>query len=144
MNRGRIQGGARNVVALLACVLTSGGCVEQAVQNTSKKGVPFEELTLQNLIRWPSGIEYIEGTGTGRPPEGEKNRERRREAAREEAVLQAQQRLIEQLARWAARDRIHGLLRRAEASRIEYGYDDACTATLRIPKEAILGKPPIE
>lgn len=120
------------------------GCVAPEPTSTYKKGTPFDELTLQNLIRWPSGKEYLEGTGSAWAPDEVKDTTERRKRSREEAATQAQKQLIGQLSQLVPKSRIPELLRRAEVSQIQYTYDDACALTLRIPKEAVVGQKPVE
>lgn len=134
--------------AWLVLLTLASGCTgqtrSQAVGGPPPKQVPFEELTLQNILRWPSTTEYLEATGHGRPPEDATDAALRRRSARDEAAVEAQKKLIAQLQELVPKDRIHSLLRGAEVSKLEFAYDDACTVTLRIPKEAVVGKPPIE
>ncbi|MBI3547759.1 MAG: hypothetical protein HY078_01780 [Elusimicrobia bacterium] len=110
----------------------------------SNKGEKFENLTINRLLNWPAGADYIEGVGAGRPADGEKDAQKRRLTARNQAILAAQRQLISQLEKIVARDKIKDLLRRAEVAKMDYGYDDACSVALRIPKETVEGKRPIE
>lgn len=128
--------------ALLLCAC--GGQSTRHVGGRPMETVPFEDVTLQNIIRWPSHIEYIEATAVGRPPEAEKDVELRRKASREQASFKAQEQLIIQLKKMVPREQIQMHLRKAKVGHIEYGYDDTCTLTLQIPKEEVVGKPPIE
>ena len=127
--------------AAALAVAAAAGCVGD---NPRRGGTPFEDLTLQNLVRWPDGKEYLQATGRGRPPEGEKDVDARRKGAREAAAAEAQKKLIDQLTTLVSRQKIYDALRRAEVGTMEYGYDDACTLILRIPKEAVVGEKPIE
>ena len=131
----------RALAAAAALAAVPAGCVGESPR---RGGTPFEDLTLQNIVRWPTGKEYVQATGRGRPPEGEKDVETRRKAAREAAAVEAQRGLIDQLVKVMPRGKVHDVLRQAEAGAIEYGYDDACTLTLRIPREAVVGEKPIE
>lgn len=106
----------------------------------ASQGIPFEDLTIQNLARWPDGREFIVVQGQGYPAEGEKDQEARRKAAREGAAVAAQEKLIVELKRLASREKIRLLLRQAEVAKIEYAYDDICTLTLRLPKELLTEK----
>jgi len=103
----------------------------------------MEDLTLQNLIRWPSATEYLQASGKGMSTQGGGDQELRRKVAREAAAVEAQRGLITQLQAMVPRERIRDLLRQAEVADIEYGYDDACTLTLRIAKEAVTGVKPL-
>lgn len=125
----------------LALASLASGCLAQGPR---RPGLPFEDLTLQNVLRWPDGREWIEAEGRGRPPEGEKDQEVRKKAAREAAVMAAQERLVAELLKVVPRSRVQDLLRRAEVAELRYGYDDACVLRLRVPKEAVTGARPIE
>lgn len=131
-------------ISLAVFFCACGGGDVRHVGGRPTETVPFEDVTLQNLIRWPSHVEYIQATAVGRPSEAEKDVELRRKTSREEASFKAQQQLIAQLQKIVPRDQIVMHLRKAEIGSIEYSYDDGCTLTLRIPKEAVVGKPPIE
>ncbi len=119
-------------------MLILAGCL-QPTQTPKVHQIPVEELTLQNLIRFPDGREYLVGVGRGAPEYGETRPEQRRLVAREGAAIEAQEKLIVQLRKLVPPERIRPLLRQAEIAKMEFGYDDACTLTLRIPKEAIRG-----
>ena len=105
------------------------------------KAVPFDELTLNNLVRWPDGRDYITVVARGYPEEGQKAPETRRKSAREGAVVAAQQKLIDELKRLAPKERIRDLLHAAQVAKIDYAYDDICTLTLRLDKELVDEKP---
>lgn len=101
------------------------------------KAIPFEELTLDNLVKWPDGRDYITVLGRGYPEEGQKDQNSRRTVARDGALTAAQEKLIAELKRVAPRERIRDLIRQSEVAKVEYAYDDICTVTLRLPKEAL-------
>lgn len=103
----------------------------------SGKGTPFEELTIDNLMRWPDGRDYVTVVGRGYPEEGQKDQQSRRAVARDGAIVAAQEKLIVELKKLAPKDKIRDLLRQAELAKTEYAYDDICTVTLRLPKEAL-------
>lgn len=138
---------SRSIVSISFAAAALCACGPQQTRHVGGRPaetVPFEDVTLQNIIRWPSHIEYIEATAVGRPPEDEKDVERRRRASRDAASFKAQESLIAQLKKLVPREQIPMHLRKAQVGSIEYSYDDGCTLTLRIPKEEVVGKPPIE
>ena len=121
-------------LAVLA-VVVAGACTEPP--RGGDKGTPFEELTLQNIVRWPDGREYVTVVGRGYPEEGQKEQQARRNAARDGAVVAAQEKMIGELKRLAPKEKIRDLLRQAEVAKVDYSYDDICTMTLRLPKELL-------
>lgn len=102
-----------------------------------QKGTPFEELTLNNLVKWPDGREYVTVVGRGYPEEGQTDQNARRNSARDGAALAAQEKMIGELKLLAPKDRIRDLLRQVEVAKTEYTYDDICSMTLRLPKELL-------
>ena len=129
---------ALRLTAVLLAAAALAGCV--AANPKAKSATPFEELTIQNIVRWPDGREYLESTGIGHPTYGEKDVEKRRAKAREDAAMEAQEKLISMLGTMSVpRGKVRELLKRAEVGRMDYGYDDTCTLVLRIPKELITG-----
>ncbi|MBI4385859.1 MAG: hypothetical protein HY551_00600, partial [Elusimicrobia bacterium] len=110
---------AAALLAGFSLVFWTVGCAGSGPLGPNSRGVPFEDLTLENIFsRWPSGQQYLEGTGTGRPAPGQRETEARRRAARDEAAIEAQRQLIVQLESLVGRDRIRDLLRKAEVSRL--------------------------
>lgn len=101
------------------------------------KAIPFEELTIDNLVKWPDGRDYITVLGRGYPEEGQKDQNSRRTVARDGALTAAQEKLIAELKKVAPKNRIRDLIRQSEVAKVEYAYDDICTVTLRLPKEAL-------
>ncbi|MBI4425719.1 MAG: hypothetical protein HY554_18460 [Elusimicrobia bacterium] len=104
------------------------------------KAIPFENLTIDNLARFPDGREFIVVTGQGYPPEGEKDPEARRKGALNGATVAAQEKLIVELKKVVAKGKIRDLLRQAEVGKVDYAYDDICTLTLKLPKELLSEK----
>ena len=101
------------------------------------KGTPFEELTLQSLVKWPDGRDYITVIGRGYPEEGQKDTEPRRRSARDGAALAGQEKMIGELKKLAPKEKIRDLLRQVEIAKTDYTYDDICSLTLRLPKELL-------
>lgn len=111
------------------------GCSEPP--RGGNKGTPFEELTLQNLVKWPDGREYITVVGRGYPEDGQKDQEARRRSARDGAAMAAQEKMIGELKKLAPKNKIRELLRQVEVAKTDYTYDDICSLTLRLPKELL-------
>lgn len=122
-----------SLCAAIACALAA--CT--APPSGGKKATPFEELTLQSLVRWPDGREYVTVVGRGYPEEGQNEQQLRRNSARDGAVMAAQEKMIGELKRLAPKEKIRDLLRQSEVAKVEYAYDDICTLTLRLPKELL-------
>ena len=117
--------------------------VELAACTPPPKGdsaVPFDQVTLQNIVRWPDGREYFTVVGRGYPDEGQKALEARRKTARDGALVSAQQKLIDLLKGRAPNSKIQDLLHSAEVAKIDYAYDDICTVTMRLPKDLLAEK----
>ena len=121
----------------LLAALTALAC---AAPRPGNEAVPFEDLTLQNLVRWPDGREFIVSSGVGYPEENQTDVEERRRTAREGAATAAQQRLIVELKKLAPAPKVRELLRQVEVTKVDYAYDDICTVTLRLPKELLAVK----
>ena len=102
--------------------------------------IPFDQVTLQNIVRWPDGREYFTVVGRGYPEEGQKAQEARRKAARDGALVSAQQKLIDMLKGKASNSKIQDLLHSAEVAKIDYAYDDICTVTMRLSKDLLAEK----
>ncbi|MBI5200421.1 MAG: hypothetical protein HY925_02445 [Elusimicrobia bacterium] len=116
-------------------VLLLSACTEPP--RGGNKGTPFEELTLQSLVRWPDGREYVTVIGRGYPEEGQTNVDARRRASRDGAAMAAQEKMIAELKKLAPKERIRDLLRQVEIAKTDYTYDDICSLTLRLPKELL-------
>lgn len=127
----------RAVFSLLLLAALSTACT--APPRTGK-ATPFEELTIDNLAKWPDGRDYITVIGRGYPEEGQKDQAARRAVARDGAITAAQEKMIAELKPLAPKERIRDLLRQSELAKTEYAYDDICTVTLRLPKEALSEK----
>jgi hypothetical protein len=123
------------MLPLVCAVILLAACTEPP--RGGNKGTPFEELTLQNLVRWPDGREYITVVGRGYPEEGQTEQQARRNSARDGAAVAAQEKLIGELKRLVSKDKVRELLRQAEVAKVDYAYDDICTLTLRLPKEML-------
>ena len=120
--------------ALIAVVLFAA-CSEPP--RGGNKGTPFEELTLQSLVKWPDGRDYITVTGRGYPEEGQTESEARRRSARDGAAMAAQEKMIGELKKLTPKGRIRDLLKQAEVAKTEFTYDDICSLTLRLPKDLL-------
>ena len=125
-------------IAVLAVAIT--GMIACTPPPKGDKALPFEQLTLDNIVRWPDGRDYITVVGRGYPEEGQKAQEGRRRTARDGAVVAAQQKLIDQLKGLTTKDKIRDLLHSAEVAKIDYAYDDICTVTMRLPKDLLSEK----
>ncbi|MBI4349446.1 MAG: hypothetical protein HY553_21605 [Elusimicrobia bacterium] len=120
---------------LCAVCLSVAACSEPP--RGGQKGTPFEELTLNNLVKWPDGREYVTVVGRGYPEDGQTDQAARRNSARDGAALAAQEKMIGELKRLAPKDKIRELLRQVEVAKTDYTYDDICSMTLRLPKELL-------